>query len=69
MKKGYGLVLYRSAWTDYDDWAQKYGLNQGDFDVWASGMSLFSFFEGLGTGSTWANRHWISGRPDGKSFS
>jgi hypothetical protein len=48
MMKGYGLVRFRSAWTDYDDWAQKYGPDHGDFDVWASGMSLFSFFEGLG---------------------
>jgi hypothetical protein len=48
MMKSYGLVLFRSSWTDYDDWAQKYGPYHGDFDVWASGMSVLTFFEGLG---------------------
>ena len=48
MIKSYGDVRFRWEWKDTDDWIKKYSAQRGDFEAWASGMSFFTYLEGVG---------------------
>ncbi|MCW4040718.1 MAG: hypothetical protein NWE83_08210 [Candidatus Bathyarchaeota archaeon] len=45
MRRSLQKVLYVEDWTNYEDWAQKYGLQS---DLWVAITQIGSYFGGLG---------------------